>query len=211
VDLLKQIAFKGFPSVKWMNKVEANTSKLLNDAGKVAYAEALGRFSVPVLIPYGNKDSFYGNETRAVNILSLVPHVKAFSALDQTGKRMAGYPYSPLSAGDEKAVYQIREVPDARNPYVRHLDVNDDDYVDYTFLLKSKTASATPDGFSPLPGEVEKRYGHGKPLSAKPKWPQNPALRVRGLIKGTSLIPPNKVKEILTSRLRAAAAKTRYR
>lgn len=83
--LLKKIAYNGFPSVTWLEQVDVNSSKLRNDAKMVAFADALGMFKIPFLIPYGNKDASYKNEVRSVNILSLVPNVRAYCASDKFG------------------------------------------------------------------------------------------------------------------------------
>ena len=245
INLLKSIARNGFPSVGWLERVDVNTSKLLNDAGKVFFAEALGRFKVPLLIPYGNEDSTHENEARSVNILSLASNVRAFSALDRLGRRISGYPYSPLSVGDEQAVYQIREIPHPDNPFLAHLDVNDDGFGDYTFNREGRIAFRNTLGllsFAP-PVLSETEFKRLKDLmensdiraikksvvltadqyrelndfsfdanDVSPKneyvWLNSPYRKtpfhfdavpwVRGLIKGTSLIPPNKVKELLT-------------
>lgn len=57
--LLRDIATHGFPSVAWLQNVDVNSVKLRNDARKFVLIEALGRFNVPVILPYGNRDARY--------------------------------------------------------------------------------------------------------------------------------------------------------
>ena len=244
--LLKRIAVEGFPSVKWLEHADVNSSKLKNDARMVAFADALGQFRVPILIPYGNKDSSYKNEARSVNILSLVPNVRAYSAFDEMGNKLAEYPHSPLSVGFGQAIFHVKEIPDAQNPYLAHLDINSDDYIDYTFKRKGGVAFRNEKGllaFSPpLLSDIDFKHLKDKiennstckindpvvltanqyrelmrlglescnltlekeyiwlnsPYRKKP-FQFNAAAWIRGLIRGTSLIPPNKVKELLTA------------
>ena len=66
-DFFRQIALRGFPSVHLLERAAVNSSKLANDARVVVFADALGRFGVPVLIPYGNRDPAPGNQARSRN------------------------------------------------------------------------------------------------------------------------------------------------
>jgi hypothetical protein len=246
--LLVSIAYDGFPSVSWLEQIDMNSSKLINDARKVAFAKALGRFNVPVLIPYGNEDSNYKNEVRSVNILSLVANVSAFSASDRLGRRLKGYPYSPLSVGDELSVYPISEIPDPQNPFLAHLDINEDGFIDYTFERKGRIAFRDKDGllafappvlseteFKKIKNEPKNNPAHkaGKavvltlgqyrqlndsglgpddsPEENEYVWLNSPYQAapfhfkavpwVRGFIRGTSLIPPTKVKQRLGKKI----------
>jgi len=243
--ILKGIAIEGFPSVRWLEQVDVNTSKLQNDAKMVAFADALGRFSIPILIPYGNKDATYRNEVRKVNILSLASNVRAYSASDEFGYQFTGYPYSPLSTGHGRAIYHISEIPHDQNPRLAHLDINEDGFIDYTFERKGGIAFRNAEGllaFSPpLLSEIEFsrlkdriRTGNTHKIdesivltadqykelmklgfdieSLKLKkdylWFNSPYMElpfrfnavswVRALITGTSLIPPDKIKDLLT-------------
>jgi len=243
--LLMRIAVKGFPSVRWMEQADINPSKLQNDAKMIAFANALGKFNIPILIPYGNRDSRYKNEFRDVNILSLVSNVKAYSASDEFGSKLSEYPHSPLSIGHGRAIYHVREIPHEKNPMLAHLDVNEDGFIDYTYERKGGVAFRNLKGllaFSPpLLSEIkftrlkeriksncnyklddsivlttdqyrelmklglesynvepEKDYiwfnSHYMAMpfqfSAVP-W-------IRALLTGTSLIPPDKIKELLS-------------
>lgn len=245
LHLLSRIAFSGFPSAKWLAQTKVHTPKLMNDSRKVVFASALGKLGIPLLIPYGNKDSAYLSEDRTVNILSIVSTVRAYSALDQLGRRMPGFPYSPLSQGDEQAVYHITEMPDPGDPSQAHLDVNNDGHADFTFKREGKIAFRNQKGviaFSPplvSPSRFEMlktrlRSGakprikeemvltaaqyrqlhtlgamwHDPPPNGGYIWLNAPHCDtpfffnavpwIRGLLRGTSLIPPNKVKELLT-------------
>lgn len=102
----------------------------------VTFSDVLGRFSIPILIPYGNKDAHYRNEARKVNLLSLVSNVRAYSASDEFGYKLTEYPHSPLSIGYGRAIYHVREIPHDQNPFLAHLDVNEDGFIDYTFERK---------------------------------------------------------------------------
>jgi hypothetical protein len=154
LGLLKDIAFNGFPSVEWYVQVDVNATKLRNDARKLTFIEALGQFDIPVFLPYGNSDSVYKGQARSINILSLASNVKAFSALDEDGQRIPGFPYSPLSTGDRRAVFEIIECPDPANPSRARLDINDDGFFDYTFTKDDFIAYQDSQGrqrFAPPP------------------------------------------------------------
>ena len=138
--LLRNIAFKGFPSVEWLQRIDVNSIKLRNDARKFVFIEALGRFNVPVILPYGNPDARHKGHVRSVNLLSLAVNARVYSALDQRGERVRGYPYSPLSAGDEPAVYTIEECPHPDDPFKAVLDINEDGTKDYTFFRDGQIA-----------------------------------------------------------------------
>lgn len=245
VNLMEDIAFSGFPSHTWVNQIRVNTSKLMNDARKIAFAKALEKFKIPLLIPYGNEDSNYLKEERSINILSLVGIVRAYSALDQLGQRITGFPYSPLSHGDEQAVYNIVEMPHHEDPLLAHLDVNSDGHADFTFRREGRIAFRNRQGtlsFSPpLVSDyqfenLKIRDATGNPHILTQEyvltteqyreihalglvrfdppegrgyiWLNAPDQKapfhfkavqwIRGLIRGTSLIPPNKVKELLS-------------
>ena len=133
-QLLRDIAFKGFPSVEWLETIDVNSVKLRNDARKFAYIEALGRFNVPVILPYGNADARHRGRIRVVNLLSLAANARVYSALDREGRRVAGFPYSPLSSGDETAVFRIVECPHPADPFKAVLDIDDDGHRDYVFF-----------------------------------------------------------------------------
>ncbi len=139
-ELLRTIAFHGFPSVEWLIKIEVNSVKLGNDARKFTFIEALGRFNVPVILPYGNSDTRHNGQIRSVNLLSLASNAKVYSALDQRGKRVEGFPYSPLSSGDEPAVYDIVECPHPDDPFKTVLDINEDGHREYTSFRSGKIA-----------------------------------------------------------------------
>lgn len=144
--LLRGIAFHGFPSVEWLKKIDVNSVKLRNDARKFAFIEALGRFNVPVILPYGNSDARHKGRIRSVNLLSLASNARVYSALDQRGERVQGFPYSPLSSGDEPAVYNIVECPHPEDPFKAVLDINEDEYEDYTFFRTGKIAYRNDSG-----------------------------------------------------------------
>ena len=65
--LLRNIAHRGFPSVEWLQTIDVNAAKLRNDARKFVFIEALGRFSVPVVLPNGNRDVRHRGRIKAVN------------------------------------------------------------------------------------------------------------------------------------------------
>jgi hypothetical protein len=133
-DLLRDIALKGFPSVEWLETIDVNSIKLRHDARKFAYIEALKRFSVPVILPYGNADARHRGSIRAVNLLSLAANARVYSALDRAGERVEGFPYSPLSSGDETAEFRMVECPHPTDPFKAILDIDDDGHRDYTFF-----------------------------------------------------------------------------
>ena len=241
---LKEIAIKGFPSVRWLEQVDVNTSKLRNDAQMVTFSDVLGRFSIPILIPYGNKDAHYRNEVRTVNLLSLASNVRAYSASDEFGYKLREYPYSPLSIGRGRAIYHVRELPHHQNPLLAHLDINEDGFVDYTFerkggiafrntkgllafsppLLSENEFSCLKDriinnnthklnesivlttdqyrelmklGFVPDDLALKKDYLWFNSPHMEMPFQFNAAPWVRSLITGTSLIPPDKIKDLL--------------
>jgi hypothetical protein len=149
---LKNIAFHGFPSVDWLLHADVNPVKLREDARKIALIEALGQFNLPVFLPYGNDDRAYRGETRDINLLSLATNARVFSGLDAEGKRFVNYPYSPLSAGEEKAWFEVIECPDHDDATTAHLDINNDGYWDYSYLRQDFIAYFDMDGkrsFSP--------------------------------------------------------------
>ena len=242
--LLRDIALHGFPSVQWLERADVNTVKLKNDARKFAFIEALGRFDVPVVLPYGNPDSRYKGKAKVVNLLSLSSNAKTFSALDREGKRMPGFPYSPLSSGEEKGVYDIVECPHPEDPRSACLDINEDGHCDYEFVRTGKVPYRDEDGelcFAPPiiseekfeelvsrtpveeKGMIETQavltsrqyllwknaFGPSDaPVPTKSYvWLDSPSrgrffefdavCRKRGRIEGASVIPPNKIKELL--------------
>lgn len=132
-QLLNRIAFHGFPSVDWLKQIDVNSVKLKSDARVIAFIGALDAFDVPIFLPYGNSDSNHKGQSRSINILSLSPNAKVYSALDQYGNRVPDFPYSPLSSGDERAVFELRECPDPENPLWARLDINDDGFYDYAY------------------------------------------------------------------------------
>jgi hypothetical protein len=139
-NLLGDIAFGSLPSAEWLEKIDVNLAKLRNDALKFLYIEALGRFNVPVILPYGNPDTLYKGQIKTVNLLSLASNACVYSALDQEGDRVEGFPYSPLSSGDERAVYNIVECPHPDDPFKAVLDINNDGYSDYTYFRSDQIA-----------------------------------------------------------------------
>ncbi len=245
--LLRDIALNGFPSVQWLERADVNTVKLKNDARKLAFIEALGRFDVPVVLPYGNPDSRYKGKAKVVNLLGLSSNAKTFSALDREGKRMPGFPYSPLSSGEEKGVYDIVECPHPEDPRSACLDINEDGHCDYDFVRTGKVPYRDEDGklcfAPPIISEekfeelVSRTSGEEKgmletqavltsrqyllwknafgpsdaPVPTKSYvWLDSPSrgrffefdavCRKRGRIEGASVIPPNKIKELLPRR-----------
>lgn len=164
--LLRQIAFKGYPSVAWMEQADINLVKLKEDARKFVFIEALARFNVRVILPYGNPDTPHKGRAKSVNLLSLADNALVYSGLDQAGRRVPDFPYSPLSSGDEVSVYTILECPHPSDPFKAVLDINQDGFFDYTFTRKTRLSPGTP-------------------------------CRKRGILQGTSVIPPQKVKELL--------------
>jgi hypothetical protein len=144
--LLRRIAFDGFPSVEWLEGVDVNAPKLRNDARKFALIEALGRFGVPVFLPYGNRDADYRGMARSVNLLSLASNARVFSALDPEGRRIPGFPYSPLSSGEASGVNRIVECPHSADPFKAVLDIDEDGFPDYTFFRTGKIAYRTRAG-----------------------------------------------------------------
>lgn len=127
------IAFNGFPSFEWLFQLEANPSKVQNDARKIALIEAIGTFSIPVILPYGNVDTDFTGELREVNVLSLANNAKIFSALDKDGRPLEDYPTSPLQTGGARALYHLEECPNFQSPYHAVLDINEDRDFDYVF------------------------------------------------------------------------------
>jgi hypothetical protein len=81
-NLLGDIAFGSLPSAEWLEKIDVNLAKLRNDALKFLYIEALGRFNVPVILPYGNPDTLYKGQIKTVNLLSLASNACVYSALN---------------------------------------------------------------------------------------------------------------------------------
>ena len=246
--LLREIAFKGFPSVAWLERADVNSIKLKNDALKFVFIEALGRFHIPVFLPYGNLDTRHNGEIKAVNLLSLAPNARIYSALDQSGDRIPGYPYSPLGREDGQAVYNIVECPHPRDPYKAQIDINNDGVADYEFFRNGPLAYINETGhlsFAPPPisrqefdrfsSNLSRTAGCGledsvvvtrdqflalkqvcpetftivlrtpyiwlNAFPGRPFFEFEAACRNRGQITGTSVIPPNKVKEWLPYRL----------
>lgn len=144
--LMKRIALRGFPSVQWLKQIDVNPVKLKSDAITLSFIEALKRFKVPIFLPYGNSDSFHRGQLRTINILSLAQNAKVYSALDQFGNRVPDFPYSPLSSGDERAIFKLRECPDPENPFFAQLDINEDGYYDYRYQKKDDIAYVGENG-----------------------------------------------------------------
>jgi hypothetical protein len=243
-QLLRQIAFRGFPSVAWLQNIDVNSVKLRNDARKFVFIEALGRFKVPVILPYGNPDAPYKGQMKSVNLLSLADNARVYSALDQNGERVPGFPYSPLSSGDEPAVYSLTECPHPTDPFKAMLDINNDGYPDYTFFRTGTIPFRDDRGQLDFAPPVTRQHDFAKwidrietnadcridddmvvtsdqyralkslcpatfnqTVSQPYVWlnaPQHGRVyefqaecRDRGTISGTSLIPPNKLQELL--------------
>ncbi|MGD9252008.1 MAG: hypothetical protein PVG19_12315 [Desulfobacterales bacterium] len=244
-NLLGDIAFGSLPSVEWLEKIDVNLAKLRNDARKFIYIEALGRFNVPVILPYGNPDTLYKGQIKTVNLLSLASNALAYSALDQKGDRVEGFPYSPLSSGDERAFYNIVECPHSDDPFKAVLDINNDGYSDYTYFRSDQIAYHDDHGELAFAPPVLKQHQFVQWLAKVENCPEclfnfevvltaaqyseikwlysidmdiqtrkdyvwlnssehgpfyafNPACWRRGTLIGTSLIPPCKLREILT-------------
>ncbi len=243
-ELLREIALAGFPSVEWIETIDVNSIKLRNDARKFVFIEALGRFNVPVILPYGNADVRHRGRIKAVNLLSLAANARVYSALDQEGRRVEGFPYSPLSSGDETAVFNIVECPHPDDPFKAVLDINDDGLQDYTFFRTGRIPLRNTAGeldFAPpvtpqhvfaewrqrdrpatacriqtqtvltaaqyrdlrrlcpavLTQDVSQPYVWLNAPGKTPIFEFTPTCRNRGLISGTSVIPPRKLKELL--------------
>ena len=175
--LLREIAFKGFPSVRWVSQVDINLSKLREDAVKLVFIQALEHFGVRVLLPYGNPDTPHNGDPRVFNLLSLADNALVYTGLNRTGQRVRGFPYSPLSSGDETAVFALKECPDPDHPGRALLDINEDGRFDYAYPLDKPPASVED--------------------TARNSLRDQDGCRIRGLLKGTSVIPPLKVKELL--------------
>lgn len=253
--LLRRIAIRGFPSAAWLQGLDVNAVKVRNDARKLLFIEALGRFNVPVILPYGNADARHKGRIKAVNLLSLASNARVYSALDRQGVRVPGYPYSPLSTGDAPAVYNIVECPHPTDPFKAVLDINADGLRDYTFFrvdkiayrntrgeidfappvtrqdvfvkwlarIKSDPACRIDDEMVITAGQYRQLQRHclgafardiAQPyvwLNAPPKgrlFEFAPTCRARGILSGTSLIPPHKLKELLPpKRARATVEK----
>lgn len=179
--LLQEIAFKGFPSVEWVSRADINLTKLREDALKLVFIQALGDFGVRVLLPYGNPDTLHRGDPRSVNLLSLADNSLVYTGLNREGERVRGFPYSPLSSGDETAVYRLKQCPDPEDPSRALLDINEDGIFDY--------------GFTPL-DEPE----NGESSDAGTGARDQAGCKIRGILRGTSVIPPLKVKELLPHR-----------
>lgn len=239
---LYDIAFKGFPSVEWLEQLDVNSIKLKNDAVKYVFLEALGELNIPVILPYGNPDTKYKGMVKAVNLLSLANNAKVYSALSTNGDRIHDFPYSPLISGEEQAEYDIMECPHPEDPLKAQIDINNDGFYDYVFLRSGRIPyhdksgkldfappvisnekfeeiltknsvdwfqdkeyvltkemfaflnTKSPEVWNFTPGKPyiwinSKRYGTCFEFQAQ--------CRKRGKICGTSVIPPNKVKELL--------------
>jgi hypothetical protein len=149
--------------------------------------------------------------------------------------------------GHGRAIYRVREIPDTQDPFLAHLDINEDDFIDYTFERRGGVAFRNADGllafsppllsenaFSRLKDRIRNNSTHRlddsivltadqyrelmksgfKPdhLTLKKDyiWFNSPYMEmpfqfnaapwVRALITGTSLIPPDKIKQILYPR-----------
>jgi hypothetical protein len=174
-QLLRRIAHRGFPSVAWLQGIDVNSVKLRNDARKFVYIEALGRFSVPVILPYGNADARHKGQIKAVNLLSLAANARVYSALDRQGARVADYPYSPLSSGDATAVYPIVECPHPVDPFKAVLDINDDGLGDYTFFRVGRIAYHDSRGQLAFAPPVVRQDVFVRRLA---RWTRPPACRV---------------------------------
>lgn len=164
-QLLRDIALHGFPSVDWLKSIDINSVKLRNDAWKFVLIEALGRFHVPVILPYGNPDATYKGQIKSVNLLSLAANARVYSALDQDGERVPGFPYSPLSSGDEPAVYTIMECPHPVDPFKAVLDINNDGYPDYTFFRTGEIPYRNDQGQLDFAPPVTRQHDFAKRLS----------------------------------------------
>lgn len=249
LTLLRKIALRGFPSVRWLEQIDINSVKLKEDARKILFIDTLGLMQVPVILPYGNNDNAYNKQIRGINILSLSKNAKVYSGVDAKGDKLPNYPYSPLSTGNGQAKFSLVECPDYDNLLIAHIDINDDGFRDFSYRRSNFIPYYSSKGdlrFSPPPLS-EKRVqkilkddaphncaGLQKNLSnsvitgsqyatLQKKYPncitklpekkqfiwfkseENvpfffiPQCQNRGVISGTSLIPPLKVKELLLS------------
>ena len=129
--LIRQIAIFEFPSVNWLDQIGLNSIKLRNDALIYVFIEALSKFNVPVIPPYGNIDTTHRGQIKNINLLSLSKNAKVYSALDENGRWIKGFPYSPLSSGGKRSVYEITECPHPEAPLKTIIDINSDGYHDY--------------------------------------------------------------------------------
>ena len=248
-DLLERIAVNGFPSVSWLQKLDANPIKLKEDAKKAVLIHYLGKYGIPVFLPYGNSDSQYHGESRRVNLLSLPGNARIYSGVDSKGNLLPGFPRSPLSTGDALAIYPITECPDYKDIRFYNVDVNNDGLKEFSYEKKdlipfwNKKAELS---FSPSLASDEdirnlleyvSKTGHlpdkqivvkktqyqylrevckscnleelpdGKPLVwlNSPQYGMifsfTPQCNKQGVISGTSLIPPIKMKEFLPPKI----------
>lgn len=238
------IGLQGFPSADWLMALDANPSKVQNDARKIALIEAIGLFKIPVILPYGNVDTDHEGELREVNVLSLARNSKIFAALDHEGEPLDEYPSSPLQTGGGRALYHLQECPNPQSPYHAILDINEDSVFDYVFRrddflayrdgggeLKYAPVLTSPESFKTLLDSIEssedcsifkgqvitsEQYGQLRGLcpTGDSEWQNytyhwirssemnevvsfDPTCRSRGTLYGTSLIPPNIVKQYL--------------
>ena len=128
-----EIAYHGFPSLEWLMKVDANPVKLRDDAWKIAFIEILGKAGIPVYLPYGNRDGRYRGEYRQVNLLGLARGVHIYGGLDAEGRKIEGFPYSPLSTGEGISSFSLMECPDSSDGLLAHLDINEDGITDFSY------------------------------------------------------------------------------
>lgn len=243
-QLIHQIATQGFPSVAWLQAADINSIKLKNDALKYVFIQALGRLNIPVILPYGNQDTRYKGRNKSLNLLSFADNAMVYSGLDQYGRKLPDFPYSPVSSGSAQAVYPIVECPIKEKPHMARIDINDDGYWDYTFqrqqgipykdasgVLRMAPLAITDDDFERRFGNknemrrladfervftrsqfkilqqeikdlsvypVTKAYVWIHSKSQGPFFEFDAVCRPRGVLQGTSVIPPHKAKEWLT-------------
>lgn len=137
-QLIRRIAFNGFPSLEWLKKIDVNSIKLREDARKLVFLETLGKLNIPVILPYGNGDSNYHGRAKKLNLLSLAEGTEVYSGTDFNGRLLPGFPTSPLSTGDALAVYKLVECPDRYDSSLRHLDVNMDGVTDFSYTYHDR-------------------------------------------------------------------------
>jgi hypothetical protein len=185
ISLLQRIAFDGFPSVEWLEGIDANSVKLSNDARKFVFVEALGRFNVPVFLPYGNLDATYRGKVRSVNLLSHytaartgeIPYLNHRGSLSFAPSLMSQTEFRELLA-------QIERDADCR--IEKEIVLTASQYRHFRELCPAAGERDAPKSYVWLNASEYGKIYHFDACCVS-----------RGEIIGTSLIPPLKVKELL--------------
>lgn len=155
---LLNIATHGFPSVSWLNRLDANPAKLREDAYKVAIIEKLSGMGVDVFLPYGNRDGSHRGKPLLINMLAFAEGIHIFSGRDDIATQQDDFPTSPLSHGEEKAIFSLMECPDREDGLVAHLDINEDGIADFSYTRGDIISFIDPGNehsFAPPPLVVE--------------------------------------------------------